>query len=76
MKKLNNYNGYTITPTDWGYYIVIASEKHNQIRHYEYSGGCGTLEQVEKELQANDFGEIAKRYREQCVYCECVEQIY
>lgn len=76
MKKLKDYDGYKITPTEWGYYVAIASTKRNQFRTYEYDGACATLEQVEDELKKHSFDEIVKRYREQFVYCECVEQIY
>lgn len=77
MKRMTKggYNGYRITPTEWGFYVTIASEKHNQFRTYEYDGACGTREQVEAELKKYSFEEIVKRYREQCVYCECVEEI-
>lgn len=74
MKKLKDYDGYKITPTDWGFYVGIASTKRNQFRTYEYSGG--KAEEVEAELKKYSFDEIVKRYREQFVYCECVEQIY
>lgn len=76
MKALKEYDGYKITPTEWGYYITIGSTKRNQMRTYEYDGACGSAEQVEAELKKYSFDEIVKRYREQFVYCECVEQIY
>lgn len=76
MKALKDYDGYRVTPTEWGYYVTISSTKHNQFRTYEYDGACGNKEQVEAELKKYSFPEIVKRYREQCVYCECVEQIY
>lgn len=76
MKALKNYDGYKITPTNWGYYIVISSTKANQMRTYGYDGSCGSAEQVEAELKKYSFNTMVKRYREQCVYCECVEQIY
>ena len=38
MQKLKDYNGYRITPTDWGYYVVISDTKANQMRTYEYDG--------------------------------------
>ena len=56
--------------------MAIASTKRNQFRSYEYDGACATLEQVEDELKKHSFDEIVKLYREQFVYCECVEQIY
>lgn len=77
MKKLVNGSdtGYRITPTEWGFYIFITDEKANECRNYEYSGGCGTLESVEAELKKYTYRQIVKRYYEQCVYCECVEQL-
>lgn len=76
MKKLKDYDGYQITPTEWGYYVVISSKKANQMRTYEYDGACGSAEQVEEELKKYTFDTMVKRYRDQCVYCECVEQIW
>ena len=79
MKKLdknNKNNGYQITPEEWGYYIFIIDEKANECRSYEYSGGCGTLEEVEAELKKYTYKQIVKRYADQWVYCECVEQLY
>ena len=76
MNKLKNDNGYRITKAEWGYYITIASTKANQYRHYEYDGACGTLEEVEAYLKSHSFEEVVKDFRNQCVYCECVEQIY
>lgn len=76
MQKLKDYNGYRITPTDWGYYVVISDTKANQMRTYEYDGACGTAESIEQELKSHSFSDMVKRYRDQFVYCECVEQIY
>lgn len=76
MQKLKDYDGYQITPTEWGYYVVISSKKANQMRTYEYDGACGSAEQVEEELKKYTFNTMVKRYAEQCVYCECVEQIW
>lgn len=76
MKKLKDYNGYRITPADWGYYITISDTKENRMITYEYDGACGTYDEVEKFLKENDFKTVVRAYREQCVYCECVEQIY
>lgn len=59
----------------WGYYVYIASDKHNQFRTYQYDGGCGTKEQVEAELEKHTFAEIVRMYKEQWVYCECVEAL-
>ena len=76
MKKLKDYNGYRITPTEWGYYITIGDTKANRMITYEYDGACGTYDEVEKFLKENDFKTVVRAYHEQCVYCECVEQIY
>lgn len=78
MKKLSktNENGYRITPDTGVYYIYLQDEKANVGISYEYDAGCGTLEEVEKELQEHTFSEMRKRYAEQYVYCECVEPLY
>ena len=80
MKKLikGSDTGYSVVDSGegWGYYVFITDEKANECRNYEYSAGCGTIEDVEKELQKYSYKEIVKRYKEQCVYCESVEQLW
>lgn len=75
MKKYQDYNGYRITPAEWGYYVMISDEKANKMVTYEYDGNCGTYEEVEEFLKTHTFNEVVKAFKEQCVYCECVEQI-
>lgn len=77
-KGQNSYGGdgyYRITVADegWGYYIMIASDKHNQFRSYEYDGACGTFEEVEELLKNSTFSDIVKRFKEEYVYLACVE---
>ena len=78
MKKLttNSDDGYRIIDDGHYYTIVISDEKANKCVTYEYDAACGSLEDVEKELQEHTFNEMVKRYSEQCVYCECVEELY
>lgn len=76
MKKLQDYDGYMITPADWGYYITIGSTPHNVMITYEYDGACGTYEEVEDFLKTHTFEQVRKAYAEQYVYKECEEQIY
>lgn len=76
MKKLQGDNGYKVTPTEWGFYVFISDEKANECRTYEYSGGCGTLKSVTAELEKYTYKTIVKRYADQYVYCESVEQLY
>ena len=76
MNKLKNYDGYKITETEWGYYVVISSTKKNYMSTYEYDGACGTKEEVEKFLKEHTFEEVEKAYKDWCVYLECREQIY
>lgn len=59
----------------WGYYVIIASDRYNEMRTYQYDGACGTKAEVEAELKKYSFAEIVKRYREQYVYLECVEAL-
>ena len=75
MNKLKDYNGYRITDTDWGYYVVISSTKHNQMRTYEYDGACGTHDEVEDFLKKHTFTEVVKEFANMLVYLECVEEI-
>lgn len=76
MKKMQEYDGYKITPVEWGYYITIGSTAHNQMRTYEYDGACGTYDEVEDLLKTHSFGQVVDEYAKQFVYLECVEQIY
>lgn len=71
----DGYYRVSVADEGWGYYITIASDRANQMRTYEYDGGCGTVEEVEAELKKYTFEQIVKRYREQCVYLECVEEL-
>lgn len=65
-----------IEAKDWGgYYVIIASDRHGEMRTYQYDGACDTKAGVEKELRAHSFAEIVKRYKEQYVYLECVEAL-
>lgn len=81
MKKMrensDNYGDGAYRIVDCGnyYIVVIASDKANVMRTYEYDAGCGSIEEVEKELKEHTFDEIKAMYREQCVYCECEEMI-
>lgn len=76
MKKLKDYNGYRITPTEWGYYVVISSTKANYMITYEYDGNCSTLEDLEDYLKKHTFYEVVKDFKDQYVYMECKEQIW
>lgn len=79
MQKLvkGSDNGYSVRDTGKGwYYVFISDEKANECRSYEYSDGCGTVEEVEKELEKYNYKEIVERYDDQCVYCECIEKLY
>lgn len=76
MKKLQEYDGYKIIDTDWGYIVVISSTKWNAMITYEYDGACGTHEEVEEFLKDSTFEHVCKVFDDQCVYKECVEQIY
>ncbi len=76
MRKLKDYDGYRIIKCD-GYYIVsISSTKANQFITYEYDASCATYDELDDYLKHNDFYTVIKDFREQCVYCECVEEIY
>lgn len=82
MKKMDDSGSYgddgSYRIVDCGnyYLITIASDKANAMRTYEYDAVCGSLAEVEKELQRNSYEQIKKLYHEQCVYCECEEQIW
>ena len=79
MKKLKRGSdtGYRITDSGEGYYYVTISDlKANETRYYEYSGTYESLEEVEEYLKNHTYNTIVKAYRDMCVYCECIEQIY
>lgn len=59
----------------WGFYVMIASDKRNEFRTYEYDRACGTKADIEKELREHSFDQIVKHYRDQYVYLECVEAL-
>lgn len=75
MQKMVDYDGYKIVPTDWGYYVTISSTDANKCISYEYDGHCATREELDKFLSEHSFDEVRKAFREQFVYCECVEEI-
>ena len=68
MKKLikGSDTGYKVVDSGegWGYYVFITDEKANECRNYEYSAGCGTIEDVENELQKYSYEEIVKQFME------------
>lgn len=80
MKKItkNNEWGYSIheASAGWGYYIYITDKVANLGISYEYSAGCGTLDEVETFLKNNTFNTVKKAFENECVYIECIEQIY
>ena len=79
MKRVqgNEYTGFRVKDTGEGwYYVILADEKANEMRHYEYSGTYETPEQVEAWLEKHTYAQAVKHYKEMYVYCEAVEQIY
>lgn len=78
MKKLQDYDGYKLVKAadGWGYYVTIGSTKANKMISYEYDGGCATYDELENYLKTHTFEQVVKDFREQFVYCECVEPIY
>lgn len=75
MQRLKDDNGYKIYKNDGYYNVIIASTEYGQYRHYEYSAGCATYEELEKYLQENDFKTVVEQFKKDYVYLECVEPL-
>lgn len=82
MKRMTNKSNrypddgrYRIVDCGGYYRICIASDRAGMFITYEYDASCGTCKEVEEELRKYDFHAIVRRYREQCVYRECVEAL-